>query len=75
MTQRVSVGFFEVLASANRITLLAEHARSIGADDVATTLDRLAARQLAFAAGLVGGLAQVANHVLAATQGPRPQGA
>lgn len=75
MTQRVSVGFFEVLASANRITLLAEHARSIGADDVAATLDRLAARQLAFAAGLVGGLAQVANHVLAATQGPRPQGA
>ena len=74
MTQRVSVGFLEVLASANRITLLAERARSIGADDVAATLDRLAARQLAFAAGLVGGLAQVASHVLAA-QGPQPQGA
>ena len=75
MTQRVSVGFFEVLASADRIRRLAQHARSIGAEDVASTLERLAARQLAFAAGLVGGLAQVADHVLAATQGAQPQGA
>jgi hypothetical protein len=76
MTQRITVGVFEVLASANRITLLADHARSIGADEVASTLDRLAARQIAFAAGLVGGLASVASSVLAAAaQTPTPRAA
>lgn len=61
-------GLVDVLERAERIADLADRASDIGADQVAALLRLHAARHVAYAAGMVGGLAVAADRLVAATR-------
>jgi hypothetical protein len=63
-------GLVDVLERAERIADLADRASAIGADHVAALLRLHAARHVAYAAGMVGGLATVATRIVRAAGGP-----